>query len=284
MGFWDDVLELITDDRGKVPVKDIASFAAIGADAAATFMLARKIEKYQSNTERRIREINEFLNNVEDKANLTDEELSKLKVLVSDLINEVNDKTLATLIENVPETEKVKIIEHFVALKRGYHTILTTIMVELNRVLQEEGEGIKSTIESNLASLSVLIENDSQKVHQIHLTLIENINEVKADISNIKDLISDLDYVSEMIQNYKNDLESLSKTTKSVLSNVHKANEALNRSRASAILLLISGALIGFLGNLVANTIEIPHPHGLIALILLILIFLFIYIKRRMDL
>lgn len=280
MGILDKVITSIKKFTERASESEGLTKVLLTAHTAALGTLTYTIKKYYSKTEERIREIYEFLGEVEDKNNLTTSELKKLKLMVNDLMNEVNDKTLASLMGNLSPAKKVKIVEHFVNLKKSYHVILSTVMIELNKVLEEEG----SEIRENLNELKTGIETDTKSLKENQKNLIEIMDTVQKDVSKISELYSDLDDIKRKVQVFRKDLEELGNTTNSVLSNVHRTNDALNRSRASAILLLIAGALIGLLGNLVAQTVSIPSTISIITLIIVILIFFFVYIRRRLDL
>ena len=277
MELWNSIASLLKDEEGKIPVKDIATGLVIGADAAATYSLARKIEKYHSQTEKRIRDIYQFLGEVEDKAKLSETELSRLKLLVNDLMNEVNDKTLASLMENVPEEEKVRIVDYFLSLKKSYHIVLATVMVELNRVLQEAGE----EIQEDLVSLRIAIDEDARKVHESHSGLVSIMSDLKDDVAKLQLLLSDVEDMNRIIKSSKKELEGLADSTETVIANVRQANKELSQAKSSAIVLLLLGAFIGFLANLVANSVSVPTPLTEIVLTLTVILFLVWWIKTK---
>lgn len=255
MGILDGILDFF-DNLKKSDTAGKTGLVMSATNTAALAYLATTIKQYYSKTQERVREIEEFLKTVEDETNLTSEELRQLKILITDLMNEVNDKTLSNLINGVPEARKVKIIKHFLALKEHYHVILSTIMIELNRVLQEEGSEIKDKLET----LKEGIDSNVKELQESQESLVDKIKALKDEVFRLSKLYSDLDRLKDYITSYSKQMESLDQNTGLLLVKVNNANKELSKSRASAILLLLLGALLGLEGNIVANTVIVKFP------------------------
>ena len=247
----------------------------------------------------------------------TTEELETVKLMVCDLIYDINDENHETLVNCIPEADRAEAVHQFESAKERYHLILSNFLVALGKALEEHSAELcgavdslrddvkrtreklqadkntltetfrsaKTEVSDNLQQLETSVSSAKEqfateitsgmrdfnsaidsaqteieaKIAGAQQSLELKITEVKQKVASLAELHKlfervkvDLSQVADRVSSLTNqvgELESQAERAAHVLATV---NTALEKSRANGALLLVLGALLGVIGNIVA--------------------------------